>query len=92
MLDTKGALQDFAGLSLEQKRAKIQAIADKMAEKYEFYAIVRDMFVEFDAKIWENILDYVYEVTMKLVDVNQNHTILADEIQNLEELKKNIQQ
>jgi uncharacterized protein YjaG (DUF416 family) len=90
MLYTKGALDDFASLGLEQKRAKIQTIVEKMADVYPFYAQVRDMFVEFDSKISENILDYVYEVTMKLVDVNQNHTILADEMETLEKLKQTI--
>jgi hypothetical protein len=45
---------------------------------------------QFGNKVGENILTYVYEVTMKLVDINQNHDILADEMKKLQELKKTI--
>jgi hypothetical protein len=90
MLHTKQALENFADLSLDKKQVKIYAISVKLANIYPFYTLVRDMFDEFGTKISENILDYIYAVTMKLVDVSQNSKILSQEMQNLQKLKKSI--
>ncbi len=90
MLYTKDAIKDFTTLSLEKKQSKVKAIATKLADSYPFYAEVLALFDRFGSKVSENILDYVYEVTMKLVDVNQKHEILGDEMEKLQELKKTI--
>lgn len=87
---TKDALADFTSLDVAAKQWKIKAICEKLSSHYPFYGEVSALFEQFGSKVWENILDYVYEVTMKLVDINQNHDILADEIQTLQELKKTI--
>jgi hypothetical protein len=90
MLYTKSALADFATLDLRSKQWKIKAIATKLSENYPFYVEVLALIDQFGDKVSENILNYVYEVTMKLVDINQNHDILADEMKNIQDLKKTI--
>jgi len=87
---TQDALADFATLDLWSKKWKIKAIAIKLSEKYPFYVEVLALMNQFGDKVWEKILNYVYEVTMKLVDINQNHDVLSDEMKNLQELKKTI--
>lgn len=87
---TKDALADFTTLDLRSKQWKVKAIATKLSEHYPFYVEVLALMDQFGDKVWENILNYIYEVTMKLVDINQNHDILADEMNRLQELKKTI--
>jgi len=87
---TQDALADFTQLDLWSKQGKIKTIATKLSEHYPFYVEVLALMDQFSDNVWENILNYVYEVTMKLVDINQNHDILADEMKTLQELKKSI--
>lgn len=84
--DTQNAKEGFTWLSYDEKLSKVKFIVNLLKSKSPFFAEINNLFKS-NQKISEEILDYLYDVVMKLVDVQSNDAVIKEWKMKLKEIK-----
>ncbi|MFA5747614.1 MAG: hypothetical protein WC872_00705 [Candidatus Absconditabacterales bacterium] len=80
------AKENYVGLSYDEKLSKVKFIINLLKSKSPFFAEISNLFKS-NQKISEEILDYLYDVVMKLVDVQSNDAVIKEGKMKLKEIK-----
>jgi hypothetical protein len=80
------AKENYVWLSYDEKLSKVKFIINLLKSKSPFFAEISNLFKS-NQKISEEILDYLYDVVMKLVDVQSNDAVIKEWKMKLKEIK-----